>query len=237
MRWFDAARETADSMIERFADEENGGFFTTSSDHEELIARRKDVGDHPDPVRELLRRLRPAAARGPDRRARLRGPCHRGNPPVPAGGGAASRRLRSPAAGGRLPPLHCSRGRPGRTRQRLRRLGEPGRAGGRRPLLLSPARRPCRRPGGLERPELLRERGAVEGRPAAYVCEHFACKAPVTQLTSWPRSLTLSAGGAEFHPRHALLRVSMKFGDRTRPAERQRIGRNCSISNGVTCTR
>ena len=36
-------------MIERFADEERGGFFTTSNDHEELIARRKDVGDHPIP--------------------------------------------------------------------------------------------------------------------------------------------------------------------------------------------
>ena len=49
VRWFDAARETADTMIERFADDERGGFFTTSNDHEELIARRKDVGDHPIP--------------------------------------------------------------------------------------------------------------------------------------------------------------------------------------------
>ena len=49
VRWFDAARETSDTMIERFADDERGGFFTTSNDHEELIARRKDVGDHPIP--------------------------------------------------------------------------------------------------------------------------------------------------------------------------------------------
>ena len=48
-RWFDAARETADAMIERFADPERGGFFTTSHDHEELIARRKDIDDHPIP--------------------------------------------------------------------------------------------------------------------------------------------------------------------------------------------
>jgi uncharacterized protein YyaL (SSP411 family) len=35
-------------------------------------------------------------------------------------------------------------------------------------------------PEGSERPELLKERRAIEGKPAAYVCEHFACKQPVT---------------------------------------------------------
>ena len=36
-------------MIERFADPERGGFFTTAADGEELIVRRKDVDDHPIP--------------------------------------------------------------------------------------------------------------------------------------------------------------------------------------------
>ena len=36
-------------------------------------------------------------------------------------------------------------------------------------------------PEGSERPELLRERPAVDGKAAAYVCEHFTCKAPVTE--------------------------------------------------------
>ena len=36
-------------MIERFADAERGGFFETSSDHERLVARRKDPEDHPIP--------------------------------------------------------------------------------------------------------------------------------------------------------------------------------------------
>ena len=48
-RWFDAARETADLMIELFADPERGGFFTTATTTSELIARRKDVDDHPIP--------------------------------------------------------------------------------------------------------------------------------------------------------------------------------------------
>ncbi|HXD58053.1 MAG TPA: thioredoxin domain-containing protein, partial [Thermoleophilaceae bacterium] len=49
-RWFAAAREVADSMIDRFADGERGGFFETSSDHEQLVARRKDLEDNPIPA-------------------------------------------------------------------------------------------------------------------------------------------------------------------------------------------
>jgi uncharacterized protein YyaL (SSP411 family) len=48
-RWFTAARELADTMIERFADPEHGGFFQTSSDHERLVARRKEIDDSPIP--------------------------------------------------------------------------------------------------------------------------------------------------------------------------------------------
>jgi uncharacterized protein YyaL (SSP411 family) len=48
--WFAAAREIADSMIKRFADDERGGFFETSSDHEQLVARRKDLEDNPIPA-------------------------------------------------------------------------------------------------------------------------------------------------------------------------------------------
>jgi uncharacterized protein len=33
---------------------------------------------------------------------------------------------------------------------------------------------------GTRSPELMLERNAVEGRPAAYVCENFACRAPIT---------------------------------------------------------
>ena len=36
-------------MIERFADPERGGFFSTAADHEQLIARRKELEDAPIP--------------------------------------------------------------------------------------------------------------------------------------------------------------------------------------------
>jgi uncharacterized protein len=37
-------------MIERFADPDGGGFFTTATDGEQLIARRKDLEDSPTPA-------------------------------------------------------------------------------------------------------------------------------------------------------------------------------------------
>jgi uncharacterized protein YyaL (SSP411 family) len=49
-RWFAAAMELADEMIARFADEQGGGFFTTATDGEQLIARRKDLEDSPTPA-------------------------------------------------------------------------------------------------------------------------------------------------------------------------------------------
>ena len=48
-RWFLQAADLADELIARFADPERGGFFSTSSEGEELIARRKDLDDSPIP--------------------------------------------------------------------------------------------------------------------------------------------------------------------------------------------
>jgi uncharacterized protein len=190
VRWFDAARETADAMIERFADDEHGGFFTTSNDHEELIARRKDVGDHPIPSGNS------SAAYGLLRLAALTGE-----------GGYEDRALgalrlflpaatQHPDAFGHLlqaVDFHLSP-------VREVALVAPGNgSGGTSGLaelanVVQSAHRPhvvlAGGPEGSERPELLRKRPAVEGRPAAYVCEHFACKAPVTD----PRELAEALG-------------------------------------------
>jgi uncharacterized protein len=48
-RWFELAVELADQTIDRFADP-GGGFFSTASDQEALIARRKDLEDTPIPA-------------------------------------------------------------------------------------------------------------------------------------------------------------------------------------------
>jgi uncharacterized protein YyaL (SSP411 family) len=48
-KFFDSARGLADTMIEQFWDEAEGGFFFTSADHEELITRTKDYFDNATP--------------------------------------------------------------------------------------------------------------------------------------------------------------------------------------------
>ena len=136
-RWFAAARATADTMIERFADPERGGFFQTSSDHEQLVARRKDLDDHPIPSGSssaALGLLRLAALTGQARYERhaldvllLVGDvaCRH-----PQGFGHA-------AAGAGLPPRGDRGGRAGRRRH--------ARARARRARRVSPARRARRR--------------------------------------------------------------------------------------------
>jgi uncharacterized protein YyaL (SSP411 family) len=187
VRWFDAARETADAMIARFADPQRGGFFTTASDHEQLIARRKDVDDHPIPSGNS------AAAYGLLRLAALTGEHayaeHADGVLHLFGGIAASHpqavahllraidfaqapvrevALVAPAQGDGLTPLAAV------VRSRLRPH-----------LVLAGG------PEGSSRPELMAERTAVDGRAAAYVCERFACRAPVTD----PEQLAAALGG------------------------------------------
>jgi uncharacterized protein len=48
-RWFLSASALAEEMIARFADPQRGGFFSTASDGEALIARRKELEDSPIP--------------------------------------------------------------------------------------------------------------------------------------------------------------------------------------------
>lgn len=49
VRWFDWAHELAEYMLAHFSDSENGGFFDTSDDHEQLIHRPKDLQDNAVP--------------------------------------------------------------------------------------------------------------------------------------------------------------------------------------------
>ncbi len=194
VRWFDAARETADAMLELFADPERGGFFTTGSDHEQLIARRKDVDDHPIPSGNssaafgLLRLAALTGEREYERHAvgvlRL---LHRAATRHPEALAYLLRALSFHAATVREVALVAPNGD---------RASEPAEQLGELVRVVRSAYRPsvvvAGGSEGVERPELMRERHAVEGRPAAYVCEHFACRAPVTE----PEELAAALGAA-----------------------------------------
>jgi uncharacterized protein YyaL (SSP411 family) len=176
-RWFDAARETADAMIERFADPERGGFFTTASDHERLIARRKDVDDHPIPSGNSSAAyglLRLAALTGEHSYAahaesvfRLFGRIAVNHPEAVA---HLLRAIDFDVAPTKEVALVAPPGANG-----LGELAAPVRERFLPHVVLAGG------PEGTRSPELMRERAAVEGRAAAYVCENFACKRPVTE--------------------------------------------------------
>jgi uncharacterized protein len=180
VRWFDAARETADAMIERFADTDRGGFFTTSHDHEQLIARRKDLADHPIPSGNS------SAALGLLRLAALTGERSYEDHALGVLRLFARPAVQHPDAFGhylQALDFHLSPVRevalvaPANgtdVSTPLADLAAVVRATHRPHVVLAGG------PEGSDRPALMRERPAVEGRPAAYVCEHFACRAPVT---------------------------------------------------------
>lgn len=48
-RWFQAAQELMDVVLDHFPDREEGGFFDTADDHEQLVARPKDLQDNAIP--------------------------------------------------------------------------------------------------------------------------------------------------------------------------------------------
>ena len=175
---FDRARAVAETMIDRFADPGKGGFFTTSHDHEDLIARRKDVGDHPLPAgsssaalgllrlssftgetayrrkaEEVLKLLAPATARQPAAFGHLL---------------QALAFFHSPA-----PELAIVWPANGSAEDALALVAE-ARHSFRPNLVIAGG------PEGSATPPLLRDRTLIEGLPTAYVCENFTCSAPVS---------------------------------------------------------
>jgi uncharacterized protein YyaL (SSP411 family) len=177
VRWFDAARETADAMIDRFADAENGAFFTTSHDHEELIARRKDADDHPIPSGNS------AAAFGLLRLAALTGESRYSDHAEGVFGLLGRVAAQHPQAVAHLLrgiDFHLARV------QEVALVAPAGQDGvGELSAVVRSKLRPhavlAGGPEGTERPELMSGRTAVDGRAAAYVCENFACRRPVTE--------------------------------------------------------
>jgi uncharacterized protein YyaL (SSP411 family) len=173
--WFERARHLADETIERFRDPERGGFFSTSSDHEQLIARRKEIGDHPIPSGNS------AAALGLLRLAALTGERDYERHAEGVFALFAKAAVQHPESFAHLLralDFHLSPTKEvALVGDDLGELATVIRSHFRPHLVLAGG------PEGSEEPPLLRDRPSVDGRPAAYVCKHFSCHAPVTDPT------------------------------------------------------
>jgi uncharacterized protein YyaL (SSP411 family) len=171
-RWFERARSLADATIARFGDPERGGFFSTSADHEELIARRKEIGDHPIPSGNssaALGLLRLAALSGEREYER------RAEAVFALFAKTAGQHPESFAHLLRALDFHLSPTREvALVGEDVSELAAVARADFRPHLVLAGG------PEGSEQPPLLSQRTLVDGHPAAYVCEHFSCQTPVT---------------------------------------------------------
>jgi uncharacterized protein YyaL (SSP411 family) len=181
VRWFSEAQALAETMIERFGDPERGGFYSTSSDHEELIARRKEVGDHPIPSGNssaAMGLLRLGALTG-ERRYEEAGTgvfALFGKPAVEHPD-AFAHMLR--ALDFHLSPTH----EVALVGNDLTDLASVVREKPRPHLVLAGG------PEGATEPPLLEGRALVDGKPAAYVCENFTCQLPVTDPGELKRQL------------------------------------------------
>jgi uncharacterized protein YyaL (SSP411 family) len=171
-RWFGEAQALAETTIARFGDSERGGFYSTSTDHEELIARRKEVGDHPIPSGNssaAMGLLRLAALTGERRyEEAAEGVFALFAKPAVEHPDAFAHLLR--ALDFHLSPTH----EVALVGDQLSELAGVVREKHRPHIVLAGG------PEGVEEPPLLADRTMVEGRPAAYVCENFACQLPVT---------------------------------------------------------
>jgi uncharacterized protein len=171
-RWYRAAVEIAQAIIARFADPEHGGFFMTAGEPAELPARRKDLEDSPIPSGSS------AAAFGLLRLALLSGEASYEQHAVSVLRLAFPLAGRHPHAFGHLLQAASFYLAPVREVAIVGPQPEAGalvravRSAFRPYLVLAGGE-----PGGVP---LLEGREPVDGRAAAYVCEHFACRAPVT---------------------------------------------------------
>jgi uncharacterized protein len=170
LRWLREAERLARLAVDLFADEERGGFFLSPADGEELVARTKELSDHPLPSgNSMLAHVLLGLARiyGDDeleRRAvsvlRLLRPALERAPSAFGWGLVAL-------------DLHLSPPR------ELAIIGAVDAAVAR--AALEPWQpRTVTAVGPADDVPLLAGKTLIDGQAAVYVCERFACRAPVT---------------------------------------------------------
>ncbi len=192
VRFFREARALADDLVRLFRDPEGGGFFQTGSDAEELVVRPKELFDNAVPsgnsvAAEVLQRL-----------AHLTGESERARAGVSALRLVRDLMARAPSATGHALcalDLYLSKVR------EVAIAGDPASDEEAGRLVRTVHRRFAPNvvlaggpPGGEGSKEipLLADRALIDGRAAAYVCEGFVCRLPVTEPEDLAAQLSAS---------------------------------------------
>jgi uncharacterized protein len=182
LRWFEEARTLTDRLLDRFLDEERGGFFTTAADAEALVVRPKDLEDNAVPsgssaAADVLLRLAmlTGEARYEDAATSALRLVRDLMSQVPTGFGHAL----------------CALDRSLGPSREVAIVGDPASAPTRAlarevtvERFLPNAVLAVAAPGDEAATgaiALLRDRPPIDGRSTAYVCERFACRLPVTE--------------------------------------------------------
>jgi uncharacterized protein len=186
LRWLGEATRLVRLMQEQFADHQLGGFFQTGLDHEQLVVRRKDFIDNAIPsgnalAAETLLRLS-ALLNQPNDRTEAARIC----------AAVKEAMARQPTGFGRmLGVLHTMLS----PSQEIAIVGDPAEPDTQ--ALLREVRKrylpdsvlAFKRPGESSMLPVLEGRDLVQGKAAAYVCENYACKLPVTDADALGRLL------------------------------------------------
>jgi uncharacterized protein YyaL (SSP411 family) len=187
--WLADARAVADEMLRLFHDDDNGGFFTTGHDAERLIVRAKDVLDDATPSANSL------AANGLLRLAALTGETHYAEPAV-----RVLRLLTRPMASHPTAFAHMLEA----LEREVSAPIEVGIVGAPADPRTTALRRAVYRrflPSSVtltgepaDSSPLLAGRAVIDGAPTAYVCEHYACRQPVTDADALGEQLDAALG-------------------------------------------
>jgi uncharacterized protein YyaL (SSP411 family) len=176
LRWLEESNRIARLAVELFGDPEHGGFFETPADGEQLVVRRKDFDDHPAPSGNSMLAyilLRLGRIYGDDELEEKAASFFRLIPyalvRAPSGFGWGLVGL----------DLYLS------PRRELAIVGEPDSDVARAALTRWDPKAVVAF-GPSDDVPLLEGKTLVDGKPAVYVCERFACQAPVTDAAKLP---------------------------------------------------
>ena len=181
-RWLTLAGELLETVLARFGTG-TGGFYDTADDSEQLIYRPADVADGPSPSGTF------AVADALLSYSALTGSMRHRDAAIDALASVPALAARFPRAAGwglavaeallSGPVEIAVVGTPGSDRTELHRVAALGAPPG-AVIAVGDGTAAGGTSGGAQIP-LLAGRTAVDGRPAAYVCRDFSCRAPVTE--------------------------------------------------------